>query len=262
MYLAQQNSLQGLTLDEVNAKSATEKLAVTKSTPTISVTTTPTITLPTTQDETRQYTVYDFGQPTATKPVVSTIKPTTSTINGLSKDNFTYFSQKDPSFTSKEDGKTKMTLSKVGCGTTVTSMLMYNYTDTKLNPLQTRDKFFTHPNYTNSGFYYSAAEVPLEGYGFSFKDVSSHVGSSAIDEIAQATYEKPIVVGFHYKGAPSGHYVLAVGQDSSGTPLVYDPYHYSESGSQDPIPLNQDNFPGMSLGNADVIVVTPPGAEP
>ena len=158
-----------------------------------------------------------------------------------------------------------MTLREVGCGNTVTSMLLTNYTDQKLDPLETRDTYFTHSNYTHSGFYFSAAMVPLTGAGFEFKDISGKVGTSPLDELATATYEKPIVLGFGYDGAPHGHYVLAVGKDASGTPLVYDPYYYDDSGKKDPIPLTSENFPGMRLDNTngiDVILVTPPGATP
>lgn len=179
----------------------------------------------------------------------------------LQANNFKYFSQKDVAFVSDQDEKTRMKLSELGCGDSVAAMLIYNYTDDKLNPLETRDKFFTHENYTNSGFYFSAAMLPLSGYGFEFKDISAKVGISPMDELAEATYENPIVLGFDYDGAPHGHYVLAVGKDENGVPLVYDPYHYEDSGNHPPIALTKENFPGMQVDNTDgidVIIVSPP----
>jgi hypothetical protein len=178
----------------------------------------------------------------------------------VGESNFVYYSQRDAKYKSPQDGATLMQLDKYGCGTTVTAMLLTNYSEYDMDPLETRNTLFTHENYKFNGFYFSDAVLQLEGYGFDFEDASVYSGQSEV--IAQATYENPIVVGFKYKGAEYGHYVLAVGQDADGNPLVYDPFHEKESGPTEPIALTPENYPGLDLSTADITIVHPPKEAP
>lgn len=178
---------------------------------------------------------------------------------GLGPNSFIYYSQRDDDYVTPEDGVSRLKLGKFGCGTTVAAMLLTNYTGEDMDPVETRNELFTHPNYLNQGFYFSDAILKLEGFGFDFEDLSTFTGQSRV--IAQATYDNPIVVGFQYEGAENGHYVIAVGKDVNGNPLVYDPFAKKESGPTAPIALTLANYPGLDLSTADITLVHPPTTE-
>lgn len=196
---------------------------------------------------------------------VSTQRGRAPAISSELNNDFVYYNQRDPSWAAAggicnydSNGNTinngaYNSFASIGCGITVTAMLITNYTTDELNPQQTKEKYFKYPGY-NCGSYYSDHELILESvYNFQINDVSKQAGPDPLHYLVEnATMENPIVLGFHYDEVPSGHYVLVVGNDGSGNPLVMDPY----SGAS--VSLNEDTYPGLNMDNADVFNVIPP----
>jgi hypothetical protein len=148
-----------------------------------------------------------------------------------------------------------------GCYLTAATMLISTYgtVDKGLTPEQLNEKYLQNA-YVGGGDI-SILSNANKVNGIEIKDVSRDpaVISNPSGYVANnSSTNNPMAVAIYcdtcYQG---GHWVIAVGKDASGNPLVWDPLKPNQSA---PVALSANNYPGLNLDNngesVDVRTVT------
>jgi len=134
-----------------------------------------------------------------------------------------YFSQRDPqwenSYFTCSNGKT-VPFSQVGCGETVTAMVLSTYIDSAYTPDEVKKKYFSNPNYC-SGTGVVALNNALADNGLSVeKSPSLNVLKNSLSggEVA--------IVGIKFWNGETytTHHTLAIGVDNKGNIIFNDPW--------------------------------------
>ena len=148
-------------------------------------------------------------------------------------------------------------IDKNGCYLTVASMIIANYgtVDRGLNPDQLNKKYLNN-NYVYSGYDTIFDGIANERNGIDMISVSDKAKKEGVVTYVanNATLNRPVSLAIYctdcYDG---GHFVLAVGKNEKGEPLIYDPLRKNQ---KEPVPLNSQNYPGLNFNNdADVHLV-------
>jgi len=148
-------------------------------------------------------------------------------------------------------------IDKNGCYLTVASMIIANYgtVDKGLNPEQLNKKYLNN-NYVYSGYDTIFDGIANERNGIDMISVSDKAKKEGVATYVanNATLNRPVSLAIYctdcYDG---GHFVLAVGKNEKGEPLIYDPLRKNQ---KEPVPLNSQNYPGLNFNNdADVHLV-------
>lgn len=159
--------------------------------------------------------------------------------------NFTHFYQGDYGNGIKENG----------CYLTTGAMIIANYgtVDRGANPEQLNDKYLQGKP-VKSGYITVFDGNAYDKNGIKLVDVSKEAQGNVPKYVAShATESQPLTLAIYCDSCyAGGHFVLVVGENSNGEPLIYDPLKKDQT---NPIALNSSNYPGLNFKTTDVHLV-------